>query len=655
MILMSMCLPFSHSSYASKASIEARVEQNIKNKIREIIGARLEEKYYYLMVKLNDGAIKEEESTKPLPFTSLKINTKKLENLLNEDKDDKIFSLAYDIDLVFDKNVPAKKQDLIVNEIKHTLNIDDSTRKMNVSEDVILKPEITDTAAKDIEIETHKLESEKVRLEMERLQFEAKQKEAQLNEELKKQKEEASQKEIEAAKNKEKPLIETIKDFQITIFALIFGLIIIMASILSSVFRKKDMTTLSKALESIGEGIRSAAETGGNAAPEAQQIDVPDSSSTDNSEQPSSTTTVSDLPQNDERYTEFLTLVEEKISILSQEGNYAFYRHYIDIILENPDYATAILVSVSPEISKILVSNISDEHMSIIKNGLSEEGALAKAQDNRGPALQDFYGRISLDEFTNSPLLKIKDVDWFTRLTNKDMQLISLELNSEDRIKFLASFSPSRLVSILNSCENDTDKDNLIESIKEVDQVTTENIDEIFNTVKTTWDKISKNQEEEVKKLIDGPRFFASMIQELKGEARENLLQKLAHRTDLMEQIKKYYIPFDTIEKLSNDAVKSIFGKRPTSQIALIIFSASEASREAAINSMPEMLQDTIREELTTLDSDKAKEKANKISSLKLQDEICRYLLKLNKEGLLEYKEDSGNEQNDQASAPSAA
>ena len=53
---------------------------------------------------------------------------------------------------------------------------------------------------------------------------------------------------------------------------------------------------------------------------------------------------------------------------------------------------------------------------------------------------------------------------------------------------------------------------------------------------------------------------------------------------------------------------------------------------------MPEMLRDTVKEDLDVLDNDEANAKKNKAASLALQEEICKFLLKLNKDGLLQFQ-----------------
>ena len=246
-----------------------------------------------------------------------------------------------------------------------------------------------------------------------------------------------------------------------------------------------------------------------------------------------------------------------------------------------------------------------------------------------------------MDEFTNSPLANKTGIDWLIKLNNNQLLDLILGLEKDDRTSFLACFTPTRISAILEKTEDESKKDQIMASVIDVDTVTFDQVGAVFEKVSQVHEQQKKDEEEFALKLVDGPRYIASIITSVGETNREKLLEKVSAKTELLDGIKKYYIPFDTITLLSERIVSDIFSRRPTQQVALAMFSSSEEVRQTITNAMPEMIRDTLKEELDSLLDDKGSEKPNKAKSLKIQDEVCRYLLMLNRDGLLEYKDES--------------
>lgn len=615
--------------------VETKIEEIIQKSINNHIGPDK----YVVIVKIDPKEFEKTFTDQTnqevnLPYTSLKINPKKLDEEFFINLKDYMFKLPLKIDLLFDESVTAEKQKIIVDKLKQTLFINDQTRTIQSSTAKLSSVEKSREEAQGL-IETSNLAVERTKIELERQKSEASKVEYDLKKELEDSKKTFQTKLDDAIKDKAKTTIDWVRDFQLAILATILGLCTIIFGIMGSSAFRNASTIISEAMVKVGSNIASSSAPSfdlGGESPARQQA---------GSGQNSEISVTSASSPFDSKMENFLTLVEEKIEVLSNEGNFDFYRNFIDLAEENISQAAAILLAVKSEYAKKLVSNLSPEVIEKITRFLAEPDGLSSAKKARKAALEQFYASIAMDEFLESPLIKVKNIGWLTKLSTDELKNLALELDKEERSQFLACFSPTRLSLLIEKTVDTVEKDKLIDCIVDIDTVTVTEIESMFVKIEQMYSQKIKADSERVRKLVDGPHYVAKVISSLRiKDDRTKLVSKLSRRTELMEAIRNYYIPFESIAKLSTRTIEEIFAKRPAQQVALALFSTSDDVKDSIMTAVPELLRESIKEELETLQADRQASKKYEMQSNKVQQEICRYLLLLNKDGLLEYKEE---------------
>ena len=438
---------------------------------------------------------------------------------------------------------------------------------------------------------------------------------------------------------KEPTLLDHARSFQIAFFAAVIGLLGLLAALLLSGSHKKGLTSISSAMQGLGEQL-AAAKGAGDTSPPPVDLTRPDEPGAANTPQAVEAGSVSGSPSlENEKIREFVQLLEEKIAVLSKEGNYLFFRYFIDLVHATPLYAAAILLALSDEVAKLLIDKLSLDNMEQIRDFLGTEGGLKQAQGARQAAFQVFYGKIALDEFTDSPLMKIRNIEWLTKINSQKLVELTLSLPPEEQSGFLSCFTPSRLAYMLQAITEPDQKEQLIQAIKGIDTAQVKDYRSLFEKIEKRFKAQEKQISEEVKRIIDPPRFYAQIISELEPGDRAKFLRAIEDKQDLLVSLKKYYMRFEEVRNIEDHILRSLLGKRPAKELAILAFTAPADIQDLIIKAMPEALQVITREELETLKGNEAQKAANAKRSLEMQDEIARALLKMNKEGLVTFKE----------------
>lgn len=667
MNMISLCI---HANAQTREESINSLEEIIEAEIRDSIGTRLQPSQYYIDV-VPKVAQTQDEAQNDIAFTNLKINLKKLQELYELNKKPDFTKFEFQVEIFFDNTVPESLQKLIEKKVKRILKIDGTARTIAVNRDDIFPaseppksvdelPELVeankkikdlnDQLAQKIEEsdisdqtkEAHQLALEKAKIELERAKLEAANKEGDLQaqlraaQEAKKPQVQAKAKEDEK-KEKETSSLDTVKDFQLTIVALIIGGVLFVGM---SGTGKSSVTSS----QNIGEAIRGVADGLGSIAAAQEASDDMGMDSGGGAEESGPVSEVDqatlEASQDVEQVKKFLVLIEEKIEVLSNDGNFNFYRHFIDIAQRNTLYASSILVSLGDDTAKKLVQNMPADIMTTIKNFLTQPGQLGKAKQIRAEALQEFYGLVAVDEYIGSPILEINNAEWLIKLSNAEMVDLIDKLEENDKAPFLACLTPTRVAAIIESVDDEGKRVAFLSSLKTIDTVDKSALDGLFTRAQEKYNELKDGKTDEVQKLIDGPQYFAKILQDISPDSRKGLMDTLSDRAELLEELSNYYVPFEKIAELATSAVKELFGRMNIKKVAIAIHDVEDVYKEKVMGTYNDAMQDSLKEELETIAADKVGANKNKKVAEKLRDEVCIHMLKLKKEGLLTLESD---------------
>lgn len=647
-LLLSMLLSMTSKVFAfqDSISIAEAIELNVLQSIKPLIP----EGKAYVIVSLS-GSNTEQTSEVSLPYLAVTVDIERLKKIVNRNFR-QFETLNFSVDLAIDESIPEASIKLVERKIRSELAIDDSNRTLKIEVLSITNDSFDptrDVPENPSEVEVARLQLERNKIEMEREKLDSLRKETQLTKALEDQKKEFNERIAELQKQapeessaqpgqqEEKSTLDLIKDFQFLILAVIVGILALMAAVIVSGSHLKGLSAMSAAMENISGSLSSTGDSAANVS-DSSGISTSVSATAGESSGVSGSAGIIEAGSfEDEKMRLFIELVEEKIQVLVRDKNFLFLQYFVDIIRSKPSYAGAILVSLNDELAKMLVDSISIEELELVKEFMLEEDALVQAQAFRQEALKSFYGRMVVDEYSNSPLLKLNGIDWLYKLTNQQLVELTLALGEDDQVVFLACFTPARIASMLEKTE-ESSKASLIHAVRQIDELKNFDLEAVFTRAEAKYLELSVAFEEKVQSLIDAPRFYADIIKGLPGEDRNRMLSAIEEKEDLMQAIKRYYIRFEEIRHIEDHLVRSLFSKRPANQLALIALTAPEDIQTIIIGSVPEALQETVQEDLERLKSNERQKVQNIKKSQQLHDEVSAALLRMNKEGLLTYK-----------------
>lgn len=443
---------------------------------------------------------------------------------------------------------------------------------------------------------------------------------------------------------------------QVLLFGIILAVAVILGLVLGSGAFKKGMTALAGGFASIGSGMKEAATAHveaqrdmEKAARAERQKAAAEGHRDEESKgeagqghgpgQGHGASVGSAMPTDEgerARLEEFLVAVQDKIEILAKERSFALYREMQDLVDSDQSLplASALLLALSREATAELVKGLTAAHMERLKRHLARPGAIQEAKAARNAALQEFYGRIAVEEFGGSPILKLTDVAWLARLGNAELARITSELAKPLRPAFLACFSPVRVKKMVESATDDTMKKALVTAVVELGAATPADLEKLFAELPKL--KAKAESTKETGGLVDGARYLGRLAESLGDEDQKLLLDEIGRKDDVRKDFAKHYVAFEAVQSLPKEMLVEIFGERANEQIAMLIFAAAEPVRQAVIKALPEVKAATVVDELKLLDAKTFYKKRNEKQSIALQRQISTYLLRLKDEGLLD-------------------
>ncbi len=441
---------------------------------------------------------------------------------------------------------------------------------------------------------------------------------------------------------------------QVLLFGIILAVAVILGLVMGSGAFKKGMTALAGGFASIGSGMKEAATAHVEAQREMEKAaradrlkaaaeghrDEESKGEAGQGQGHGAGGAAGNSMPTDEgeraRLEEFLVAVQDKIEILAKERSFALYREMQDLVDSDQSLplASALLLALSREATAELVKGLTAAHMERLKRHLARPGAIQEAKASRNAALQEFYGRIAVEEFGGSPILKLTDVAWLARLGNAELARITSELAKPLRPAFLACFSPVRVKKMVEASGDETMKKALMTAVVELGAATPADLEKLFAELPKL--KAKAEATKETGGLVDGARYLGRLAESLGDEDQKLLLDEIGRKDDVRKDFAKHYVAFDAVQNLPKEMLMEIFGERANEQIAMLIFAAAEPVRQAVIKALPEVKAATVVDELKLLDAKTFYKKRNEKQSLALQRQISTYLLRLKDEGLLD-------------------
>lgn len=667
LVMTSLLVAFTN---ADSATVQTQIEREIKALLGEQL-APGEFFVYALVTTLDAGKVDDAATDNILPYTSLNVPKGIIQEILERNlPKDALANLKIDVTLGFDDRLPEDKRRLMEDVVRKRFGFDGEGRTLTVETLKLVTPRIAE--AERYQLEKVKMESEQARLalETERSKLEVKQKELELTSLQAKiaapppvapqlpttvtppvadtpaQAQQAQQQVPQLG-----PQLAIFKDFQLTAMALVLGIVLVVAILVGGSFFIKGLAPLSSAIETVGSSIETAAKTGGGSQTQVTTVaadsDGRGSGGGEGGGEAGMPSVVQGVPMSEsaaKANEEFVKQVQDKIEVLSKERNFNFFRIFSDMLDQRATLplAAAILVSLDAATSRQIVGDLSAEDIAKLRNFLGSDGGLIKAKELRTQALTDFYGRIAMEEFLNSPLMDVKDLRWLTKMTTKDMAKFIVNLSDGERPVFLACLSPERVKRLLGAVSED-DKDVLLRSLAIIDTVTEDRIRPVIDQISKKMSFSMQSKQAGPRLVVDSAKYIASVAADLSEAEQTKLFQVLQDKAGLVEGIKEHFIPFASITSLPKELVLEIFGDKSDPQIAQIVFDSAEDVRKVVLLALPEIRAESVKDELRALDENKFYDKRNRKLSLRLQKEISKYLQRLYAEGLLTFQKKDGD------------
>lgn len=659
-LVLSMLLSIMGNANAAldiEFEIEQEIEKIAKSQITNLVPA---DKIFFQIQVTEPIKLRNQDTGQKLPYTQLDIDSSSLERLYLNNRSDLILTTPVSVNVVMDTLISDDIARLIEDKLTKSLRLNTDKRTIKIdraSFDLKPAPAQEKEEEKDstselmaIEAERAKLEAEKARLETERSKLEVArqigntdQEKAELLKKIDETEAEMKRLQEELKKPKEKTTLDVVEDFQLAILAGAIALAIIVASLLGFLGRGKGPDNVSQAIDHVAEGLntiassQAQAEGSGSDTDESEKIDEPLKGSEEVTGSDSGDSLSAHLDQ--EKIAESLKLIEEKIKILSSEGNFSFYSNLIEIIESRIEYAAALIVATPSELARQLLSNIPPSYMERMRKYLSIPGAVTKAKKMRVQALQEFYGKIALDEYIGSPLLEVNNIDWLIKLDNEALISLIADVNDEDRARVLACLSPSRVNLMLESGAEQEKLAKIINSLKEIKGVGFSDIPGLFDRMKEVHERAKKDDNENWRKMVDAPRYLAEILSSASDEKKETILKSLSDDKELMSALRTYFIPISDLALVSDLMLKDIFASRSGSQIALVVFDLDQVLKDRILGQLPDVLKETVIEEIDALTSNEENKVQNTKKSKIAKSEIAKTLLKMYRDGILKFEE----------------
>ena len=334
-------------------------------------------------------------------------------------------------------------------------------------------------------------------------------------------------------------------------------------------------------------------------------------------------------------FEDYIERIQEKIQALGRDRSYVFVRELADMIEDDTKLplAAAILLAVPAETAKALVQDLSPQHLQRLRQTMASPGGLAGAKSLKRTALQEFFGRIAVAEFSDSPLMTMRNATWLTRLTSAQLVEVALSCTEDQRPAFLACLSPVRVKRLIAAATNAENKSKLVRALGQIPQVTSEMMRKFIDEASSS--EVIQEKLASLQIVTDGAEYFGAVADDLSEEDQQIMLASAGSNPEAQKRLRNMFLPFSSIQRVPKELLKEIFESRNASQISIILFASNQAVRDHVLSALPNIKADGVRDELKVMDAQPLLAPKNRKSSLKVQKDITRYMMRMANDGLI--------------------
>ena len=610
------------------ASANSRLESLIETEIDRLFEGRLDRRLYIHVVDIAQENAPNADAKTELPFVPFAVDAEFFDQSQKSlaGPDIPVERLAFTIHLTIDEKVDQNTIKALEEALQKRFSIENNRRKVETKKAKIYSPENEIKDEKQAQIDQMLADLKRMESDLAKKESERASNQNSAGEKFQQQLKDIQERLAGTE------LVRMAKDFQVTAVSLIIALIVIVTIKLSSTAFKAGMSLVADGMKTSATSLSEAFTS--TSASKTQSQDIT-STETLSGTGPKAATGEQDKPkdsswiQGNLDFDSYLAKIKEKIEVLSREKNFNFVRQFIDMA-EDPDrlpLAAALVVSLPHEQAQQLIQDIASVHVRSIHQYLQAEGGLEAAKSLRFKALQEFYGRIAMDEFTNSPLMSVNNLTAITRMTSEDMAQAISKLSTKQARAFLACLSPSRTRSVLAAAKDPALRDSIIDALANLETVTPSDLTEFFDYIQRHPDVMEQQDKRE--SVIDVHQHLASVISDLELDQDEIIAKIITQNPRLKNSIYEFYLPFQAIVRVPREWVTQILESRTKSQVATILFTADSTIREYVVGSLPTIKANAVLDELKQMDEDKIYAAKNRINSKTMQKTISNYILTL--------------------------
>jgi flagellar motor switch protein FliG len=617
----------------------AAVREALTKEVSEVLDGRVDKRLYMVTAKVADDG---KSQANKMPFTDVDLSDGLLQRLF--DKGSKALlptDLTFELTVVFDTTVPQPIVQTLEKALVERFEVDNQKRKLTVRQERIFAAESavaptseTEKAKQEAELERVRLETERIKTEMERKQQEMQKRYDELELRSKTEKAELEQKTAS-------PALVTLRELQVLIVGVVGFLVVTVGVFLGGMAFRQGMSSIGKGIGDVGKSVVEAVNAKVADDAKAREDLKPKAEEDTGGEAPTQAALEQEqLAQNgwaagQPEFEDYIERIQEKVQILGQSRNYAVTRELTDMIDDDAKLplAAAILLAVPQDTAKQMVQDLSAQQLQRLRTAMERPGGLAAAKALRRTALQEFFGRIAMAEFSDSPLLSITNATWLTRLTSAELSEVALSLGAAQRPVFFACLTPQRVKKLLVATADAEAKKQLIRAVGQITQVTADAIRAFIDEASNSPAIQEKLKGMQV--MTDGGEYFGALAEDLGEDEQQILIDAARNNPELQRRLSSLFLPFSAVQRVPKELLQDMLQSRSGAQIASILFAAPQPVRDHVMTALPSIKADAVKDELKVMDGQPQLAPKHRKASLKVQKEIVRLVQRLVSDGLV--------------------